>query len=546
MKNRILNFFIAALLVSGVMPTAYAADWVYTVVEGDNLWNFSERYLDTVLRFKQLQRLNNIQHPRRMKPGTPIRVPMKWINSNPVRAEIVGFSGKVEILRRSGQKPESVEMGTRIGLGDLVRAAYDSSAAIRFADESIITLHQDSEIRFDHLSAHGNTGMVDSRVRLINGRIDTRVTPAVGPGSRFEIHTPSAISAVRGTRYRVGVDEAEKSAGFEVLEGRVAVSKDRNSRLLKGGLGVKVVDAEGRIGKPKPLLSAPLLNSFPQPIRHFNSTLRWQPVTEAVGYKMEIGSGDSLDVIAWERENAVPRTSLPDLPDGAYLFRVRAIDREGLQGRDTVVGLLLDTHPRPPVPLQPSNGKVYRGEPAQLAWTDSAEAHRYVLQVAADEEFRSILASVEDLSATRYEAAEFQQPGDYYWRVKSVAEDGEQGPPGIARHWQQKLKPEKVEASLNSQDGRLFASWAKSESATRYQVQLSLDDGFEQLSLDSHIEEAEISFEPTPGQVRYLRVRGIEEDGYLGPWGAVQRVDPPADNSFWAIPLLGILGFILL
>jgi len=542
MRKIIKAFCFSVVCV--VLP-AHGADWVYTVVEGDNLWDFSERYLDSPVYFRKLQRLNNIEFPRRMRPGSRIRVPMKWINSNPVQAAVAGTTGSVQILRRDGNRLEPAAVGTQIGLGDVLRTAYDSSAAVRFADESIVTLHQSSEMRFDHLSAHGETGMVDSRMRLLKGRLDTRVTPAAGPGSRFEIHTPSAISAVRGTDYRAAVDEAQQVSTFEVLGGRVAVSKEQRTRLLKGGLGVRV-DAKRKISKPKALLPAPVLEPYPRPIRQFGQGLRWQPVEGAVGYKIEIGSGNTLDTIAWARKSVHPRTSLPDLPDGEYLFRVRAIDGDGLQGKDRVSSLLLDTHPRPPVPLQPASGKVYRGEPAELAWTASADANRYILQIATDQEFRSIVKTVSDLRSPRFEANDIQQPGTYYWRVTSVAEDGEQGPPGIARHWVQKPRPERVDASVTLGDGGLHASWAESESAAKYQVQLALDEQFESLEFDRLVEQAGISFEPTPGQVRYLRVRVVEEDGYLGPWGVVQKVDPPQDKSIWFIPILTVLGVLIL
>jgi hypothetical protein len=95
-------------------------------------------------------------------------------------------------------------------------------------------------------------------------------------------------------------------------------------------------------------------------------------------------------------------------------------------------------------------------------------------------------------------------------------------------------------------DGRLHASWPASESAAKFQVQLALDSRFETFEFDRLIDEARVSFEPTPGQVRYLRVRIVEEDGYLGPWGVVQKVDPPADKSAWLIPLLTVLGVIVL
>ena len=50
------------------LPVA-AADWVYTVAEGDNLWDLSEKYLDSELRDEQVRRLNNL--PRR-GPGTAL------------------------------------------------------------------------------------------------------------------------------------------------------------------------------------------------------------------------------------------------------------------------------------------------------------------------------------------------------------------------------------------------------------------------------------------------------------------------------------------
>ena len=208
----VYRFICLAIIWLLCSSSVYAQDWIYTVVDGDNLWNLSEQHLDKVTRFEQLRKLNNIENPKRLQPGTRIRVPLAWIRSNPVAAKIISITGSAEIQRARSSTSEQAKVGSLMQLGDQLSTADDSSVAIEFADKSVLSLHENSLVHFDHLSAHGVTGMVDSRLNLLKGRMDTKVTPAVGPGSRFEIETPSAISAVRGTVYRALVmDNGDKS-----------------------------------------------------------------------------------------------------------------------------------------------------------------------------------------------------------------------------------------------------------------------------------------------------------------------------------------------
>ena len=187
-----LRAHILAVLLIFTLSPATGAEWIYTVVDGDNLWDFSEKYLDSVLRFEKLRKLNNIKNPKRLQPGSWLRVPMKWIRSNAVPARLADLEGQVQLTRADGSQVSSIKAGTLINLGDNLRTGPKSSAAILFADGSALTLHSHGEMSFDHLNAHGETGMVDSRLRLIQGRLQTKVRPSAGPGSRFEIYTPSA------------------------------------------------------------------------------------------------------------------------------------------------------------------------------------------------------------------------------------------------------------------------------------------------------------------------------------------------------------------
>jgi hypothetical protein len=526
--------------------TSLAEDWIYSTVEGDSLWNISERHLDKVTRYAQLKKINGIKVPKKMQPGTKIRIPMKWITSNPVPAKIKSIEGAADLIRADGSVMENVKPETLIYLGDRLKSRKNASVAIQFADKSILTLYSNSTIRFDHLTAHGTTGMVDSRLHLLEGRLDTRVKSAVGPGSRFEIQTPSAISAVRGTEYRTLVKAEDNISNIEVLRGKVAVTGADKQELIKAGFGTKVAVGTAPI-KARKLLSPPTLDSFADPVRYINSIITWGSLKDANKYRFEFASDPEFNTILWEQYSQYARAALPDLPDGRYYMRVRGVDELGLEGKNTVKTVNLNARPQAPVQLQPSEDRVLRGETPKLLWTASSEAEKYRLEIATDKDFTQPLFTSNELSKTSFDTGEFSQVGNYYWRLSSIAADGEIGPVGTTRHYEIKHKPEKVEATMaKADDGKLIATWHAGRSDQTYQVQLANDESFTQLDQDIKTSTPRLSFDPISGQVRYLRVRAIEPDGYLGPWGATQRVDPLPDDTLWWVPALSVIGILLL
>ncbi|MCP3852760.1 MAG: LysM peptidoglycan-binding domain-containing protein [Gammaproteobacteria bacterium] len=544
-----LKLFIvlsAGLLLASTQ--SYGQHWIYTTVKGDNLWDFSEKHLDRVTRFEQIRKINNIEYPKKMRPGTRLRIPFKWVrSSNSVPAEIQLFSGgNLKLKRAKGNTENLVKFGTKIYLGDELITGNDTSVAVQFADHSILTLHSNSRLHFDHLTAHGTTGMVDSRVRLLSGRMDTRVKSAVGPGSRFEIHTPSAISAVRGTEYRASVNEETKLSRIEVLEGKVKVSAANRDKLLLAGFGTRV--AQGK--EPEQvvaLLSAPELEDIPVPIRSLNAMILWQSIKGAVQYRVELSNNSLFNTLIWEQLSHYNRAALPELDDGSYYLRIRGIDSQGLEGRGTIKKLVQNARPQPPVQLKPDVDAVLRGKAPTLQWTNLTDAKTYRLRIASDEGFEQLLLTRDGLTDTRFDTSELSEPGSYYWQLNSIAADGEVGPESTIRHYEIRPMPEKVQAQLASpDDGKLVATWSQEREGLNYQVQLSKENTFTILEMDVKTDKAQLSFDAVSGQVRYLRVRAIEADGYQGPWGSIQRVDPLPDDTWWWVPALGIFGFLLL
>lgn len=537
--------FTALVLVLSLAAKAEPGEWIYTVTEDDNLWDISERYLDTATRFDALKRINNIQYPTRMRPGTRLRIPMKWVRSNPVPASVDRIAGQATLYTVGGGKGVVATAGSVIHLGDRLATGPDSSVAIRFADDTLVTVLENSVVRFDHLSAHGTTGMVDSRLNLLQGRMDARVIPASGPGSRFEIHTPSAISAVRGTEYRAAADEQGMLSRIEVLHGRVEVGAAKRKVLVAAGFGTRVETDKPPI-RPRSLLPAPDAAPPPERIRQLNHTVSWEPLQGATAYRAEISEQQDFSTILWQQVDKYPRLAIPDLADGRYYLRVRGIDELGLEGLNANLPLWLDVRPLAPIPLAPVEGQVLRGSTPELQWADAPGADRYRLEIAADADFGEILVDRNDLQGTRFDTAALSQVGVYHWRLTSIAADGEHGPAGMARSWEIKPVPEQVSPEMEASDEYLFASWPESLPGASYRVQLASDDDFRDVLLDDIRSEPNIRFEQVVGRVRYLRVMAIAPDGYEGPWGVAQRVDPLPDKSVWAIPGLGILGFLLL
>ena len=423
-------------------PAATADEWVYVVEPGDNLWVFSERYLDTVMRYEQLLRINNIERPRSMPPGTRIRVPMEWIESNPVPATVQALAGSVSLLRASGERGDARE-GMQLFLGDGVRTDAQGSVAVLFADGSRLTVYPDSEVRFNHLSAYGETGMVDSQMNLLRGRIDTRVTPSAGPGSRFEIQTPSAISAVRGTEYRAAVVGDARASNIEVTAGTVDVGGASAREAVGGGFGTRV-EPGGEPLPPRKLLPAPRLQPLPFPVRGLGEPVSWAAVDRAAGYRVEVSASADFATLAWSAVATQSSARLPDLADGRYHLRVRAIDALGLEGYDSVLPLELDVRPLAPRVLGPADVDRASGA-VTLTWEASADATSYRLELARDAGFTELVRVEETTPDTHLDLGDLPAFDEYFWRVTSVDVSGEAGPPGSASRFEVQPPPEEVD-----------------------------------------------------------------------------------------------------
>lgn len=509
------------LLVTTSLSAAQAQEWRYRVRPGDTVWDLAHKYVRHDLAWEQLQAHNRIQDPLRLVPGSVMLFPVAWLRQQPAQAQVVAVSGAAQASRNGDfSDATAVAEGLRLATGAALRTPSEASLTLEFADGSRLQLHGESELHLDRLSAYGDTGMVDTRLRMPRGRASSKVQRSRGPGSGYVIETPGMMSSVRGTEFRVGSDGTHSRS--EVVEGDVQVSGGGGSVRVRAGRGTVAGD-NGRPIAPVPLLAAPDLSAWPVDIDRMPATLQWPAIPGATAYRLQASAHDDFRTLLQDSRVDAAAATLVFRSEGEVFIRVRAIDGNGLEGLDTVVRALVAAQPAPPFALAPVAGGDAVGPRPRLRWTGAEQdGLRYRVQVdAATGDFSAPLVSIQDLRREELRTAELA-PGQYSWRVGATAADGRQGPWGDPQPFT--LHPPGagpgVEAA--SADGVLQVRWRKGDDGQRYRFQLSRKPAFQDVVVDRVLDDNAIDLPDLRAGTWYMRVAAVDSDDYEHPFGPVQ------------------------
>ncbi len=535
---------VCALLLSGA-SLAMAADapaLAYTVQPGDTLIGIRDRLLAPGSHWQAIQSADQVINPRRLMPGRVLLLPTALLREQPLQAEVLHTHGDVR-LERPGAPVQRLVGGERLASGDVLHTGAQSSAVLRLADGSRLLLRQDSRLRLERLAElrHGSGGStVDTRIHLGSGSADTTVKPTSRP--QFQIRTPVANLGVRGTDFRATTSATQTT--LEVLQGRVAASALAAPGLVPqdtaAGHGT-LVNAQG-VAAPRQLPAPPQLSGLPERIERLPLRLAWQVAAEPSGvpalpiasYRAQVVEADPPGRLLLEGVFGAEGARWADeLPDGRYRLLVRSRSADGLEGRDSSAMFTLKARPEPPFLTSPRAGARSADDNLLFAWTQQAAAARYRLQVADTADFQTPRVDRDDLTG-----AELRLPlpvGSHHWRMASIRADGDTGPwsdPLVATRVALPPAPAQT-PPLASADGVLL-SW-RAEPGQRHQLQVATDAGFSQLLHDTQLDSAEwLLRSPPPGRY-FVRVRSIDADGFVGPYGAVQQVDVPQRPMWWLL-----------
>ena len=261
-------------------------EWIYTMTRGDNLWNITERYFDEGFRYwDSLIQLNKVTDPKHMLPGTKVRIPLRWLKSNPAEVVVRVMHGTVHYIEAGQTKPRQLIGSTTLHKGDQVVVGEGSNVVLEFADTSTLFMGSDSRMELLQANKFSNSGLADSKVELLGGRTESKVHKK---NSRFQIKTPSANTAVRGTDFRVAINRDNPAVSqVEVLSGTVGVSGGKSERNIKAGFGTTISQGEAPL-PPIQLLAAPEIYTPAAYSRKLPVDIKWQEIKGARGYRVLI------------------------------------------------------------------------------------------------------------------------------------------------------------------------------------------------------------------------------------------------------------------
>jgi hypothetical protein len=524
----------AAVLHLGLAPAQGQAptpptDLVYRVQQGDTLYDLAERYTGRAERWPELQRLNAIADPRRLAPGTTVRIPAALLASLPVLATAAYVTGDVRLVRPGETQAQPLQAGMALSQGTAIEVGLDGFARLQLSDGSVVRIPAGSRIRLSGVPQEDAAHAGRTVIQMDAGRVDASVRPRRNKASRFEVHTPLAIASVRGTEFGVAIQRGA-AVTSDVLQGVVDLQGRRrgsaSSRRLLAGRGAQV-DGTGRVGAVRALPAAPDLSALPATVTDVDFVRLPLPVTPGVaGYQVRIASGASLQEVVREGMASGGRVQFAGLDDGAYTVTVRAADDVGLLGLESTRALRVKARPVAPLFERPAPDEKVIGRTVALSCTQPAGIDRFHLQIAGDERFEAPVVDMPALGECRYQAA--LPPGRYFWRVASVrrAADGtpDQGPFSAGLRFELVAPPPDAPApSIDGDNETLQIHWAGMPGA-RYLVQVARDGAFADLVYDRTQTEPLLRLSDQAPGTYHVRLRAIDAQGQAGAFSTPQTV----------------------
>ena len=495
-----------------------------TIVKGDYLINICKYYLDNENRWKEIARINRLRDVRKLQPGSKIMVPVAYLRGMPLKGNVTFVQGEVKGQMAGEGVWVPLKLGDLIPPKSNLKTGNESALEVKYADGSLFFLRADTEVGILQ-SRKSLTSHLLHDLLLNAGRVISKVREATGEASRYKVHTPAAIASVRGTEFRIAVDETQKTFA-EVIENRVTVDAANKSVELAQGEGTMIrkgdppLPPQKLLPPPGPVDLKPIYNNAP--------AITFRRIDGVQAYRVMVAGDQAGKRLLRERIIKPDETfKITGLADGAYYLLTQSIDPIGLEGvTSSAYPFVMRLSPLPPITQSPREGAKVKGKGAAFAWLSVSDAVRYHVQIGEDRDFRKVVLEKSDLTGTTFKAEGLEYK-PYFFRISSIAKDEYEGT------WSDPLSftlmplppTPSVDEPAISEDEISLRSRSVGEGFT-YHFQIARDNQFKEVLIDQKAAKPEITAKkPKDAGVYYVRTAAIDRDGDAGEFSPPQSFE---------------------
>lgn len=392
----------------------------YLVRRGDTLIDLARAYLNRPADYRQLQRENRVPNPRRMATGRTLNIPVDLLRTRPDPAQLESYHGQV-VIQRNGQNLP-LRVGMAVAEGDIVQTGANAFARVALSDGSHTVVPSNSRILIERLRRFEINDQPDHRFSVQQGRLESSVNPRQKPGS-YRVTSPAAVSAVRGTSFRVTYDETSGLGSTGVLDGRVATLANGDDALVLSDAGHGVlVSRDSSEGRQAALLAAPALNDPAKLQTAANLSFDLNPPEGTALVRGRIGNDTGLTDPVLEGEARTNDLTFDDLAEGRWFIRLTAVSPEGLEGRARTYDFIRARNAVEGLALAQGLEEGFRV--FRFAWRGVGEGEaRFRFQLwqinAEGEQQGPLMVDHPALVESNFTLTDLP-PGDYNWRVEGV------------------------------------------------------------------------------------------------------------------------------
>lgn len=489
-------------------------EWLYTLRPGESFDQVAEELLTRGYSSARLRQFNNLEPDAVIAEGDSFRIPLPWLKRQPDAARVTSVTGAVQLISGASGRKLPLTRDTLIRAGDEI-VASSGTATVTLADGSVVRISPDSRLTFNRLTQYGKSGMVDTRLRLHKGEVHTRVRPVIEGGARFEIETPSAVAAVRGTAFALQTSRAGTS--LQVTDGVVDFGVPGRTRRIPAGYSATVATAQSGQLSIRRLPPAPDVAPLPATLTELPATLRWA-ASQAPIHRLDIFESETGRWVE-SRKLDGNQFNVSLLDNGDYEIHLAALTSRGTAGMPAVVPVKVDLQAQAATLLTPEAGGIAEDDMPEFSWRLNGKNEVARVEIAEDDSFRELITSSEWAPEASALPLRPLGPGKYFWRVVTEA-----GGTSVATTEARKLivngslPPVRI-ININYVDSQVRVFWEKIRAAEEYRLQLSEEPEFRNIIKEATLAETTAALRLIPGRRYFVRLKALSDGPLTSRWG---------------------------